>query len=403
MMQRTILGVCAVFSVMISMGADWRQFRGNDADGLSHPQIPTDWTDGAPIAWSVELEGRGLASPIIVDGRVIVTASSGPSQERLHVLAFEAASGEQQWERQFWATGRTACHPKTCVAAPTPASDGERIFAFYSTNDVVCLDLDGNLLWYRGLTHDYPNASNSLGMASSPIVVDDTLIVMVENDADSFTTGLNTATGETRWRLDRPRAANWTSPVVMTNKADESQHVLIQSSKGVLAINPKTGEETWNYQDGASTSPSSVVSGEVVFVPSNGVTALKISESNPRVPEILWNEGGLQPGTSSLTAADGRLYFINRGGVLSCVDQKNGTRLWQLRLKGQFSGSPVIAGDHLFIFNEDGEGMAVKLKTDEGEIVGTHEFGETILCTPAIADGSVYVRSDGHLWKIAQP
>ncbi|MCA9110042.1 MAG: PQQ-binding-like beta-propeller repeat protein, partial [Planctomycetaceae bacterium] len=289
-----------------------------------------------------------------------------------------------------------------CVAAPTPASDGERIFAFYSSNDVVCLDLDGNLLWYRGLTHDYPNASNSLGMASSPVVADETLIVMVENDAESFTTGLDTATGETRWRLDRPRAANWTSPVIMADEADGSLHVLIQSSKGVVAVNPKTGEESWNYQDGASTTPSSVVSGEVVFVPSNGVTALKVGESNPSVPEILWNEGGLQPGTSSLTAADGRLYLINRGGVLASVNQKTGERLWQLRLKGNFSGSPVIAGKNLFAFNEDGEGFAVELGDEEGKIVGTHELGETILCTPAIADGAIYVRSDGHLWKIAQ-
>ncbi|MEZ6146208.1 MAG: PQQ-binding-like beta-propeller repeat protein [Planctomycetaceae bacterium] len=401
-MQRIILCLCAVLTLTISAGADWRQFRGNDADGLSSVTVPTDWSNGAPIAWSAELVGRGLASPIIVNGQVVVTASSGPSQERLHVLSFDADTGELQWERQFWATGRTACHPKTCVAAPTPASDGERIFAFYSSNDVVCLDLDGNLLWYRGLTHDYPNASNSLGMASSPVVADATLIVMVENDAESFTTGLDTATGETRWRLDRPRAANWTSPVIMTDEADGSLHVLIQSSKGVVAVNPKTGEESWNYQDGASTTPSSVVSGEVVFVPSNGVTALKVGESNPSVPEILWNEGGLQPGTSSLTAADGRLYLINRGGVLASVNQKTGERLWQLRLKGNFSGSPVIAGKNLFTFNEDGEGFAVELGDEEGKIVGTHELGETILCTPAIADGAIYVRSDGHLWKIAQ-
>lgn len=389
--------------LLIGTGVDWRQFRGNEADAHSTVDVPTDWSGGAPVAWSAELEGRGLASPIVVNGQVIVTASSGPTQERLHVLSFDEHSGELQWERQFWATGRTACHPKTCVAAPTPASDGERIFAFYSSNDVVCLDLNGNLLWFRGLTHDYPNASNSLGMASSPVVADGTLIVMVENDAESFTTGLDTATGETRWHLDRPRAANWTSPVVMVDANTNRQHVLIQSSKGVVAIDPRTGAESWNYQDGASTSPSSVVSGEVVFVPSNGITALKAGQSNPSVPEIVWNEGGLQPGTSSLAAADGALYLINRGGVLSCVKQQDGERLWQLRLQGRFSGSPVIAGDHLFVFNEDGKGFCVKLGAEKGEIVGTHEFGETILCTPAITDGAIYVRSDDHLWKIAQP
>src|SRR5690606_16848625 len=147
------------------------------------------------IEWSQELPGRGLSSPIIVGDQVIVTASSGYRQTRLHVLSFAAADGSLQWEREFWATGRTASHPKTCVAAPTPASDGERIFAFYSSNDLACLDLDGNLLWYRGLTYDFPNASNSLGMSSSLVVADGTVVAMVENDSDSFTTGVDPQTG----------------------------------------------------------------------------------------------------------------------------------------------------------------------------------------------------------------
>ncbi|MBX3437175.1 MAG: PQQ-binding-like beta-propeller repeat protein [Planctomycetaceae bacterium] len=402
-MQRLSLLLIVLMTPSVAGAADWRQFRGTSGEGLADAAAPTDWSDGAPIAWSAELPGRGLASPIVVDGQVIVSSSSGPAQQRLHVASFDAATGQQQWDRQFWATGRTACHPTTCVAAPTPASDGARIFAFYSTNDVVCLDLSGNLLWFRGLTHDYPNASNSLGMASSPVVVGDTVIVMVESDADSFAAGLNVETGETRWRLERPRKSNWTSPVVMTDETSGRSTVLLQSADGVCAIDPHSGEQVWNYPDGASTIPSSVIVGEMVFVPSNGVTALRAGRSNPGVPEVVWNEGGLQPGTASLAATDSRLYLVNSGGVLTCANLENGSRLWQLRLQGKFSGSPVIAGGHLFIFNQEGTGFCVQLGDDKGAIVGTHEFGESFLSTPAIADGAVYVRTDGHLWKIAQP
>ncbi|MGD9857808.1 MAG: PQQ-binding-like beta-propeller repeat protein [Planctomycetaceae bacterium] len=390
-------------TLALNAEADWRQFRGNRGDGVADANAPTDWAGGAPIAWSAELAGRGLASPIVVNGQVIVTCSSGPAQQRLHVMSFDTGNGEKQWERQFWATGRTTCHPTSCIAAPTPASDGARIFAFYSSNDVACLDLEGNLLWYRGLAHDYPNASNSLGMASSPAVVGDTLIVMVESDADSFTAGLDVETGETRWRLERPRKSNWTSPVVLTSANSDRSAVLLQSSDGVSAIDPQTGKEIWNYADGASTIPSSVIVGETVFVPSNGVTALRAGRSNPGVPEIVWNEGGLQPGTASLTAANGRLYIVNSGGVLTCANVDDGSRNWQLRLPGKFSGSPVIADGHLFIFNQDGAGFCVRLGAEQGEIAGTHEFGEAFLSTPAIADGALYVRSDTHLWKIARP
>ena len=91
----------------------------------------------------------------------------------------------------------------TCGApAPSPASDGKRVFALFSSNDLICLDLDGNLQWFRGLTFDHPNVSNSLGMASSPVVVGDTLVAQVENDSQSLATGIDVATGKTVVRVD---------------------------------------------------------------------------------------------------------------------------------------------------------------------------------------------------------
>jgi hypothetical protein len=180
----------AALLLSTQMGADWTQFRGTDTTGVSADKVPTRIAES--IAWTADLPGRGLSGPIVVGDQVILTASSGFNQDRLHVLSFSAKTGELNWERQFWATGRTMCHPKMCNATPTSASDGQRIFAFFSSNDLACLDLEGNLLWFRGLTHDYPNASNSLGMSSSPVVVGDTLVVQVENDSQS-------PTGPLRW------------------------------------------------------------------------------------------------------------------------------------------------------------------------------------------------------------
>ncbi len=91
---------------------------------------------------------------------------------------------------------------------PSPASDGERVFAFFSSNDVICTDLDGTLLWYRGMTFDYPNASNSLGMSSSLVVADETLVVQVENDSESFTPAWTCVRAST--------AGSWTGPVSPT-------------------------------------------------------------------------------------------------------------------------------------------------------------------------------------------
>ncbi len=213
--------VASAMVVSLLCGADWLHFRGSDNRGVAPTaRLPVSWSpdkDGKPhnIAWKSPLVGRGVSSPIVVDGRVIVTAASGFRQDRLHVLCFSVATGERLWERQFWATGRTLCHPTSSVAAPTPASDGHLIFALFSSNDLACLDLDGNLRWYRGLTHDYPTAANDVGMSSSPLVIGDTVIVQIENKGDSFAAGLLAATGQTRWKQAREQEMNWVSPTVL--------------------------------------------------------------------------------------------------------------------------------------------------------------------------------------------
>jgi outer membrane protein assembly factor BamB len=291
-------------------------------------------------------------------------------------------------------------HPTTCVAAPTPTSDGERIYATYSTNDVACLDLDGNLLWYRGLTHDYPNASNSLGMASSPIVADETLVVMVENDSESFTAGLDAATGGDRWKLDRPRRANWTSPAVLAGARPGDERVLLQSSSGVSAIAPRTGEVAWTYGDGASTTATLVVAEGTAYVPSHGITAIRPGTTTPDVAEIVWQSAKLSPSFSSPLWFDGSVFVINDPNVLVRADAASGETQWQLRLEGNFFSSPVMATGHLFAFSHEGVGFVVD-PSGKGRIAARHDFGAPILGTPSVANGALYVRSDAHLWKIA--
>ena len=377
---------------------DWRQFRGNNANGVSTDRTAPAQLSGERIAWAAELPGRGLSGPIVVKNRVIVSCSSGFAQDRLHVICFDEDSGELVWERQFWATGRTNCHQKMCNATPTPASDGERIFAFYSSNDVVCLDLDGNLEWFRGLTHDFPNASNSLGMASSPIVVGKTLVVQVESDAESFATGLNTEDGTTRWKKDRPRKANWTSPTLLPAADRDEPLVVLQSSSGLDVIDAESGDEVAQFSDGASTIPSSTVAGGTIYTPSKGLTALRIGEDEKL--QVVWNSGRLSPATSSPIVYKDKIYTLNRTGVLTCSNSQDGEVLWQLRLKGSYSATPVVAADRMYFFNEVGFGQIVDIGGAKGKVISEMDFSETILCTPAIANGGLYVRSDEHLWKL---
>ena len=188
-----------------------RAGRRGAADGPAPPvQIATD-----RAAWTAELPGRGLSGPIVVGDRVFITASSGRLNDRLHVLAFAAADGKRLWERTVFATGPTASHPKTCMAAPTPASDGKRIVALFGTDDLVCLDLDGNVLWARCLYEENPGATDGRGLAASPVIVAGRVIVHVETQNVSFAAGIDLATGVNSWRIERPRGIVWTTPSIL--------------------------------------------------------------------------------------------------------------------------------------------------------------------------------------------
>jgi outer membrane protein assembly factor BamB len=387
-----------LFLGCLSVNADWTAFRGSDGNGFADaPKLITQLDDEKSLAWKIDLPGRGLSSPVVVGDRIFLTASSGPQQKRLRVIAIDAKDGSIAWERQFVATGRTVCHTKTCIAAPTTVSDGKVLCAQFSSNDLFCLDLDGNLKWLRGLTSDYPNAANSLGMSSSPVLANGALVTQVENDADSFTAGIDLSTGKTLWRKARPKGANWTSPTTFKG-ASGKKLVALQSMKGLLVVEPRTGKELWNYPDGAATVPSTTVMGRDLFVPSNGLTALQ-SRDDDRGHTQLWRQNKLGPGTASPVVSDGKIYVVNGANVLTCANPANGEIIWRLRLKGPISGSPVATKTHAYVFSEKGLGQVVDLRGEEGKVVSTIELDETILGTPAISGNALYVRSDAHLWK----
>ncbi|MBK8037098.1 MAG: PQQ-binding-like beta-propeller repeat protein [Verrucomicrobiaceae bacterium] len=387
--MKTTLVLAFGLSLSSLAHADWLQFRGPNAAAVSTEAKAPE--DQLKIAWTADLPGRGLSAPIVVGDKVFVTCSSGPGQETLHVFCFNAKDGSKRWERAMRATGRTMSHTKTCVAANTPCSDGERVFALFSSNDLFAFDLDGNLLWLRGLTFDYPNASNSLGMSQSPVVIGNTLVVQSENDAESFAAGLDVATGMNKWKLERPKAANWTSATLLKGVA------ALQSSKGILGVDPDTGKTVWNYEDGASTIPSSVVSGDLIYAVSKGITALAPEKGSVTQ---LWRNEKLNPGTASPLVLGDHLYVVNGAGVLIKASVKNGDEAWKLRLKGPFSGSPVAAGKRIHIVNERGIFQTIDPAAPEGKVTQEIELKETVLTTPAISDGALYVRSDAKLWKL---
>lgn len=393
----------AAAAIVLFGGGDWPQFHGPDASSVSTDKgLPTTFSDTENVAWKAPLPGRGPSSPIVVGGRVVVTCSSGLRQDRLHVLCFKAADGMLLWHRQLWATGHTICNPFAAIAIATPASDGQRIFAFYASNDLACFDLDGNLQWHRGLAYESPTARNDDAMASSPRVFGDTVVVQIENLGDSFATGINVHTGETRWRVPLEHDTAWTTPFALRGKTPAEDVLLLQRRTRLTAHDPQTGRQLWSRDGANHFHATGTTSGDRIYLPCDGLVALQASSPSAE-PKALWSDKRLAVGYSSPVVHDGRVYAVKTAGVLACADASDGSILWQLRLKGPIYATPVLAGGHLYAVSHDGLVQVVELGAAEGKLVGTSQIEKGILASPAVADGAIYFRSDAYLWKVATP
>jgi outer membrane protein assembly factor BamB len=381
--------------------ADWPSWRGHGGTGVSpESDLPVRWSASENLLFKVDLPGRGLSSPVIAGGRAYVTASSGVKQDRLHVLSFDARTGKRVWERQLWATGNTQCHPKTCMAAPTPVLDGGRIYALFATFDLVAFDGAGTIVWYRSLARDYPDLSNQVGMASSPVVWEDLVILDLETDSESFALAIDKRTGVNRWKTPRKEGINWTTPVIARRGA--AVEILLQSRHDLSAYDPRTGARLWTHAGGNLDTIASPVAVEgAVYVPAGELLAVEPGGPDED-PRVLWKSPRLRAATASPLHYEGRVYAVNSAGVLGCADGKTGEILWQERLEGAFSASPVAGDGKVYCVNEEGVTAVVDVRA-ERHIAATNPIGATILASPAIAAGAIYLRSDNHLYAIADP
>jgi outer membrane protein assembly factor BamB len=397
-MTRTTL---ALLLMAPAAGAgDWTHFRGPGGNPVSDEKgLPAKWDDRENVRWKAALPGRGLSCPVVSGSRVFLTACSGYRQNRLHVLCFSLADGKKLWERQFTATGNTQCNPRTCMAAPTPATDGKAVYALFATGDLAALDLDGNLLWYRSLVRDYPDVTNQVGMAASPVVCGDTLLLPLENAGDSFAAGVDVRTGQNRWKVPRARDINWVTPLVVEQGGRTA--AVFATIKDVTAYDPATGKELWAVTDRAPSSTASpVLADGLILVPGEEFLALRPGGEG-QTPELAWKSNKLQTEYASPVYHRGKVYVLTRIG-LRCADARTGKEIWTQRIPGPFWATPVIADGKAYVANEGGAVTVVELG-DRPKVLARNEMNETLLATPAVADGALLFRSDSTLFCVGAP
>ncbi|MCA9138601.1 MAG: PQQ-binding-like beta-propeller repeat protein [Planctomycetales bacterium] len=413
-MKRVILAVCIFTSAVISFiysdsvaAGDWLAFRGDGRSFAPAAQTPAEFDSETKqnIAWRVSTTGRGIGGPLVIGDQVIVTGCGGEDERDLYVESYSIEDGKLNWSRPMRATGRPYTHPTSSNASPTPASDGERIFALFSSCDLICYDLDGHLLWYRALAVDRPKTGNDISMSSSPVVIDGVVVVQLENQGDSFAAGIDATNGEILWTNSRAASSNWSSPQPV--KTDDGlSAVSMHNGGGIELVEARTGKVLKRFDIGGDGTASAAYSNPYIIVPGKSTTAIRLSpsavEEGQTEATVQWESSQLRPQRCSPVVSGDRIY-MGKGSVLVAGSISDGSVLWQERL-GKLNNvwaTPVMTATGIYIVSSEGTVVVVKDQGEKGTVIATSNLGESVLASPAVAGDALYFRSEHGLIKVA--
>jgi outer membrane protein assembly factor BamB len=241
--------------------------------------------------------------------------------------------------------------------------------------------------------------TNHVGRAASPVLADGVLVVPLESQGASYVLGVDPRAGRNVWKVERPVENSYATPVVARRWG--RTEVIVQSPSALTALDPTTGKTLWSFDaEPLAEIPSPVAAGDLVLgMLRAGMVALRPSAGGP--PVVVWQTAKLSSMAPSALVADGKVYVIKRD-ILTCGDLADGKVLWDIRLKGYFWASPVLAGGKLYVVGQDGLVTVVRLGA-KGEVVGTSDMKEQFFGTPAVANGAMYLRSDKCLYCIGKP
>jgi outer membrane protein assembly factor BamB len=410
--------LAAVFGIGIAVSpaaeTEWPQFRGPTGQGVSAAtQVPVEWSATENVAWKVEIPGRGWSSPVLSKGRLYLTSAipdAGTSDLTLHALCLNAADGRVLWDTEVFRpdpSNTAMMHRKNSPASGTPIVTGDRLYVHFGHMGTAALDLDGKVVWRQTeLTY-----SPVHGNGGSPILVDGLLVFSSDGQRAPFIAALDAATGAVHWQTPRntPARKQFSFSTPLAIEVGGVKQIISPGSGIVGAYDLKDGRELWRvgYGEGYSVVPRPVFAHGLLFVSSSFdrpvFYAIKPegAAGDATATNVAWSQNKAAPHTPSAVVAGDEVYFLSDAGIATCADARTGTVHWSERLGGDCSASPIAAEGRIYFQNETGIGYVVKASTTF-ELLAKNDLGERSLASYAVADGTLFIRSEAHLWKIGR-
>ncbi len=388
--------------------ANWPRFRGPDGGGVSvFTNISLTWDEksGAGIVWKSPVPAPGHNSPLVWSNRVFISGGDATKRE---VFCFDAADGKLLWRR---AIENVPGSPKeqpdipemTGFASPTMASDGRRVFALFANGDLAALTADGAPAWSKNI--GVPK--NSYGHAASLAIWPGKLIVQFDQDegapGGSKLLAFDCATGRVVWERSKPTHGSWVTPIII--EAAGKTQIITLALPFVISYSLADGNELWRAElmEGEIT-PSPIFAGGLVIAvnPSVELLALKPDGAGDVTKtHIAWRGGDSVPDVTSPVSNGELIFTITSSGVLTCLDIKDGKKVWEKDFEMEVQSSPAVVGNRLLVVGTKGVAVVVEAGRQFKEI-GRSQLTDQFLASPAFADGRMYLRGETNLWCLGK-
>ncbi len=398
----------------VATAEDWPEFRGPTGQGLSSAtSLPVRWDPRTNVRWKVPVPGKGWSSPIVHDGRIFLTTAvpseeDPPKRQSLRALCVDAAKGKTLWDVEVFVKHMRPgekINPKNSFASPTPITDGERVFVHFGPDGTACLDRDGKRIW----ANDRLWYDSEHGAGGSPVFAGSRLVFLCDGVENPFVVALDRDSGGVAWRAPRPPMASprWSFGTPLVIAVEGTRQIVCPAAQMVCSYDAVSGNELWRvrYPNKWSIVPRPVFSHGLVFVCTGYPGSAELLAIRPTGSgdvtdsHVVWRADKSVPQIPSLLIVGSDIFLVSNDGIVSCRDVETGTLHWRQRLEGSYSASPVHADGRIYLQSEKGVCTVIAASREYRQL-GSTDLAEPIQASCAIADGAIFVRTEGSLFRI---
>lgn len=393
--------VLLLLLILLLNSSDWPQFRGPTGQGHSDEQgLPLNWSETNKVRWKVAIPGKGWSSPVIQGDRIWLTTATEAGKS-LRALAVDRNTGAVlQNVEVFRLKSATLTNPKNTFASPTPVIDGDRVYLHFGAFGTACITQSGEIIWKTQLEYD----NGQHGTGGSPVLYENLLIVSCDGNDLQFIVALDKLTGKVKWKKSRQGYQAYTTPLIVSLPGGDQ--VISPGAFRAVSYEPRTGKELWQvtYGEGFSNVPRPVYGDGLIFICTGfqkpSLWAVRLNgKGDVTKSKVEWRLDRGVPLTPSPLLVGSELYLITDNGIASCVDAKTGKEYWRARIGGNHSASPIYADGRIYFLSEEGESV-VLAPGQQLKHLATNQLDGRTLASMAVAGGSIFIRSETHLYRI---